>query len=369
MKGFLVAAFLIAASASPAVAQSAPTVSPAIDGIFDAFKTHPLVGLGEHHRIAQELDFYAALVRDPRFAGEVGNVVVEFGGAAHQDIIDRYVAGEEVPYTELRKVWTDTVGWIPVVSGIGYANFFAEVRGVNRALPPEQRIRVWLGDPVIDWDKIKSQADWKLLERTRDSFPAALIERQILARGKKALIIYGAGHFTPTAPGPVQEKLDATGWWPTTWRSLIDRDHPGALFFATFYSGAGQKPCIGDFEKTVTAWPVPALVVPFRGSALADNLRRCNPIRVEDAPFPPGNMFTDEEKKQAIAAWFGPASDADALLYLGPSGSLTYSPFMPDRYLDMAYARMVAKRYTLQTGQPYGDYPVSDYTAGKKVRP
>jgi hypothetical protein len=94
------------------------------------------------------------------------------------------------------------------------------------------------------------------------------------------------------------EKLDAAGWRPNTWRSLIDRDHPGALFFATFYNGAGQKPCIEDFEKGITAWPVPALVVPSRGSALAGNLRRCDPIRVEDAYFPPGQPFTDEEKNR-----------------------------------------------------------------------
>jgi hypothetical protein len=166
----------------PATAQPAPVARPAIDGIFEAFQTHPLVGLGEHHRIAQELDFYAALVRDPRFAREVGNVVVEFGGAAHQDVIDRYVNGEEVPYTELRKVWTDTVGWIPMVSGIGYANFFAEVRGVNRALPPMQRIRVWLGEPVIDWSKIKTHDDWLAVKRTRDIHAAEVIERNIMAR-------------------------------------------------------------------------------------------------------------------------------------------------------------------------------------------
>ena len=232
MRTWLLGLALFLASLS-ATAQPAPAARPAIDGIFEAFQTHPLVGLGEHHSVAQELEFYNTLVRDPRFAAEVGNVVVEFGGAAHQDIIDRYVNGDEVPYTELRKVWTDTVGWLPVVTRIGYPAFFAQVRETNLALPPAKRIHVWLGEPVIHWENLKSQADWKLLDRTRDSHPAALIERQILARNKKALIIYGAGHFWPAVAGPVGEKLDAAGWRPNTWRSLIDRDHPGALFFAT----------------------------------------------------------------------------------------------------------------------------------------
>src|ERR1700743_2706123 len=85
----------------PAMAQSpeplpSPRVQPAIDGLMAAFANHPIVGMDDNHGLAQEEDFYAALVRDPRFAKEVGNVVVEFGGAAAQPIIDRYVNGEPV---------------------------------------------------------------------------------------------------------------------------------------------------------------------------------------------------------------------------------------------------------------------------------
>ena len=74
----------------------ATTVVPAVDGILKAFQNHPLVAIGDDHNSAQEEDFYAALVRDPRFPTEAGNVVVEFGGAAHQDILDRYLNGQRV---------------------------------------------------------------------------------------------------------------------------------------------------------------------------------------------------------------------------------------------------------------------------------
>ena len=60
------------------------TVAPAVAGILDAFAFRPLVAIGDYHGVAQELDFYAAIVRDSRFASEVGNVVVEFGSASHQ---------------------------------------------------------------------------------------------------------------------------------------------------------------------------------------------------------------------------------------------------------------------------------------------
>src|SRR6185312_12544569 len=71
-----------------------PTVNPAVDGIMQAFQTHTLVAIGDDHGLAQEQDFYAALVRDPRFARQVGNVVVEFGDAVDQPILDRYLDGQ-----------------------------------------------------------------------------------------------------------------------------------------------------------------------------------------------------------------------------------------------------------------------------------
>src|SRR5277367_5096747 len=84
------------------------SVLPAVDGIFLAFQSHSIVGMADWHGLAQEEDFYVDLIRDPRFTEEIDNVVVEFGGAAQQDTIDRYVAGEDIPYEQLRTVWTDT---------------------------------------------------------------------------------------------------------------------------------------------------------------------------------------------------------------------------------------------------------------------
>ena len=80
----LTGAVLLAIGAQ-ALAAPAPTVTNAADGIFDAFRTHSLVALGDWHGVAQETDFYSALIRDPRFAAEVGNLVLEIGDASRQD--------------------------------------------------------------------------------------------------------------------------------------------------------------------------------------------------------------------------------------------------------------------------------------------
>ena len=345
---FLALALLL--TGTPTFGQLLPVARPGFDGIFEAFQTHPLVGLGEWHRRAQEIDFYTALIRDPRFARDVGNVVVEFGGAAHQDIIDRYVDGEDVPYLELRKVWTDTVGWIGVVPSMGYQLFYYQVRQVNLTLPPQNRIHVWLGEPDIDWSQIKTHADWVKLDRLRDSHPAELIEREILRHGKKALVIYGGAHFWPLMSGELGKKLEDADWRNNTLRARIDQNHPGALFTARFYTGAGDKACMEDFESRVSsAWPVPALIAPLRGSAMADNILRCNPVQPNDVSFPPG--LSEAEKQQAATFWTKAEVSFDALLYVAPRAQVTFAPTLSDYFMDSDYFQEIARHYFLQTGQ------------------
>jgi hypothetical protein len=119
-------------TASHAQKPSTPPLSiatPAIEGVLAAFQNSPLVGMSDDHALAQEEDFYVSLISDPRFAKEIGNVVVEFGNASQQKTLDRYVDGEDVSYAELRRVWGDTsyVGWFPTVTALGYVNFYAAV--------------------------------------------------------------------------------------------------------------------------------------------------------------------------------------------------------------------------------------------------
>jgi hypothetical protein len=330
MRRALLATVAVLGLMSSASAAPPPKVVSAADGIFAAFQSHPLVGLGEWHGLAQEYDFYATLLRDPRFAAQIGNVVLEVGDAAQQSVIDRYVAGEDVPYTELRKVWGDTVGWFPSVSYLGSINIYAIVREVNRTLPPEGRIKVWLGEPPIDWSQIRTKEEWEVLEKQRDSHPAGLIEREILAKGKKALMIYGTGHF-----GVYQGYENI--------RALLDKDHPGTLFTVSPYVGYGQKACAARFEKHIKGWPTPSLVSPIQGSSLEKDIFRkgCN-------AFPQGNI---PDAAFEMAGRNNLGLNSDALLYLGPRASLLQGPNDPDIYLDTEYRAEMDRRMVLRMGE------------------
>jgi hypothetical protein len=334
-------ALLLGLCAPVFAAPPEPKVMPAVDGIFDAFKTHPLVGLGEWHGLAQMLDFYVVLLREPRFAAEVGNIVVEVGGAQQQAVIDRYVNGEQVPYAELRKVWSDAAGWIPTVTDSGSINIYSTIREVNAKLPPERRIKVWLGQPPLDWASIKTKADWDRIgnpvTEQRDSYTAQLIERELLAKNKKALVIYGTGHLL---------NEPSLGGEPSI-RMLLDARYPGALFTATPYVGYFEKACAARFERRIKGWPIPSLVTPIRGSSLENEMWRkgCGPF-----PKPndlPQDTF-DEMNRKTLGLF------SDALLYLGPRKSLVTGPRDLDIILDLEFRAEMNRRMMLRTGKPLG---------------
>lgn len=330
------------------LAAAPPTVSNAPDGIFAAFRSHSLVGLAEAHGWAQQLDFTAVLLRDPRFARDVGNVVLETGSATHQDVIDRYVNGEYVPYPVLRKVWSDTVGWRPAVTHIGSINVYATIRAVNMTLPPGSRIKVWLGEPPIDWSKIKTQTDLDPYEAQRDAHPAGLIAREILAKNKKALVIYGADHLR------LGEYADTDNL-----RALIERSHPDAWFIVAPYGGYMTQACTTRFERHIKGWPTPALVAPIRGSTLEEDIYQPG-CGLYPRPIP----ATEKQYNALMRDYY--LQMGDALLYLGPRNRQVFSPQNPDIYLDLDYRAELERRERIRGGDTVLDSDAIDNGAEAK---
>jgi hypothetical protein len=316
---------------------SPPVVTPAIDGVLAAFQKSPLVGLSDDHALAQEEDFYVSLISDPRFAKQVGNVVVEFGNASQQQTIDRYLNGEDVPYVELRKVWGDTsyVGWLPTVTALGYLNFYAAVRTANLKLPTGERIHVWLGGQPVDWSTIKTKEELsQVIGGPADRFPADLIEQQILEKNRKALVIYGTFHFYDK--GELAE--------------LIRQRHPGALFVITPYTGFVDKSCSDVFELKAVDWPIPAIAA-VRGNEL-DQQTPDAACHILDASNFAG--MTEVQRANIRSAMESQTSllVGNSVLFLGPARALTKSPLSPDLYLDPEFRKENDRRAALLGGAP-----------------
>ncbi|MEJ7600350.1 MAG: hypothetical protein WKG01_20740 [Kofleriaceae bacterium] len=76
--------------------------------MLSAFDRYQVVALNADHGMKDLDDFILALIRDPRFPDRVNDIAVECGNSLYQPVLDRYIAGMEVPFTEVRKVWRNT---------------------------------------------------------------------------------------------------------------------------------------------------------------------------------------------------------------------------------------------------------------------
>jgi hypothetical protein len=174
-------AMLVARADAPRAQGTARTPAVRLDPtsvILDAFHSYRVVALGEGaHGNEQGHAFRLALMRDPRFAALVNDIVVESGSARYQEFMDRFVQGDAVPEAELlRAVRENTVTSTPAWDRPMYEETFRAVRDLNRSLPPERRLRILLGDPPIDWNEVRTADDYRPWLMRRDSQPAELIQ-------------------------------------------------------------------------------------------------------------------------------------------------------------------------------------------------
>src|SRR5258706_5894452 len=136
----------------------AATAQRAVSAILSAFDKYEVVAMPQGHGMQDLNNFILSLIRNPAFSEKVSDIEVEFGNSLYQPMLDRYIAGENVPFTELQKVWRK-MGQ-PASGASGFVEqFFPLVRALNQKLPPERRLRVLAGDPAVDWAKIKGVQD------------------------------------------------------------------------------------------------------------------------------------------------------------------------------------------------------------------
>jgi hypothetical protein len=77
-------------------AQSEPAPEPATKAVWEAFRSHDIVMLGEMHRNEQEYEWLRSLVANLNFADRVNDIVMEFGNSLYQESVDRYVSGDDI---------------------------------------------------------------------------------------------------------------------------------------------------------------------------------------------------------------------------------------------------------------------------------
>jgi hypothetical protein len=336
-------ALLMLTAADPAALKAQdPSARPAVPidpivAIVDAYRSHSLVGLGEPHRNEQAHRLRVALIRDERFSGIVNDIVVEFGDARYQDVIDRFVSGGQVADNVLRQVWQNTTQGHTVWDVPIYEAFFRAVRDVNASRPRTTQLRVLLGDPPTDWENVRGWSDVArpMADYARDRYPADLIRREVLAKGRRALIIYGDGHLWRHAGFP-------------TLVSLLEQSTGTKVFTI----GSANLANLGAVQPTADSWPAPRIAV-VRDTVLG----------VKEFshyfPVPPGN---DELRSLRLQ------DQMDAIAYYGPRSTLTTSELSPAFCRDSVYMKMrVGRMQWVPPGAPNLGEQLKQYCA--KVAP
>jgi len=223
---------------------SEPIPKPAIPAILAAFDKYEVVAMPEGHGLKDMDDFIFALIRNHEFPKKVNDIAIECSNSLYQPVLDRYIAGEDVPFIEARKVWRNTTQPACGMSGF-FEQFFPPVRAINLKLPPENRLRVLACDPPIDWDQVKSFQDGFKFFAHRDENIASVMEKEVLSKHRKALMLFGTFHLmhTPGAKNAV---------------SIYEKDYPGITFVISDFGLVHAPPIISE---AFNASPFPSIAL------------------------------------------------------------------------------------------------------------
>jgi hypothetical protein len=291
------------------------TSEPAVPAILAAFDNYEVVAMPEAHGDKDLDDFILSLIRTPSFSEKVNDIAVECGNSLYQPVLDRYIAGEDVPFTEVRKVWRNTTQPMCGQSGF-FEQFFPLVRAINQKLPPGEHLRVLAGDPPIDWDQVKTPQDY-LKFTDRDVSIAAVMEKEVLAKHRKALMLFGVIHLMHGVSVPP----------PGNAVTIYEKDSPNVTLVINNLGDDFNLPA--SSIRRFATWPVPSLAR-ARGTWLgALDFGHVFPMPFKlDRDCKVHYDFPQEK----------PMADlVDAFLYLGPQHLRLVEPMPADIAVDDDY--------------------------------
>jgi hypothetical protein len=306
-----------------------PIPQPATSAIFSAFDRYEVVAMPAAHGMKDVDDFILSLIRDPRFPGKVNDIEVECGNSLYQPVLDRYIAGEEVPFTEVRKVWRNTTQPMCGYSGF-FEQFFPLVHAINQKLPTAKRLRVLAGDPPRDWDKIKTSEEAMSIS-DREASVVSVMEKEVLSKHRKALMLFGTFHL--------MHEIDDTAV------STYEKDYPNLTFVISDLGVYDTKRPVASISP-LAMWPNPSIAL-TKGTWLGA-------LSLSDI-FPPGVWFDPDCNVQI--ALFPPRLEKqahkpmehyiDAFLYLGPQEFRLSEPMPANIALDADYMTELRRRESL----------------------
>ncbi len=331
---------MLAALLALSLSAAEPT-DDAIAGLAKVYDSHPLIFMGEWHRNAQQHVFLRELISDPRFLCRTDDIVIESGNARLQPIADAWASGEDVSEADLVSMYRETE--VPFVwNAPMYRQFYETVREVNAKKLCPHPVRLILGDPAFDWAKIETADDLKKVE-DRDEGYAHVVEREVLAKKHRALLISGEPHGLRKFP---KRKSEEDGYGEPSAAQLIEKKHPGSLFLVALVPTSAAA-------ETMKMPPPPSFRV-LRGTpsakldfAIIAPAWNAKPVIV--------NGKHDWQLENANA-WAPMGQVVDGVLYLGGDETRVFPP--PSIYLEPVYQKELRRRMRILKAYNGQDFEV-----------
>lgn len=348
---------------------SDPVPRDASTAIFDAYKKYDIVAIGAGHA-NQNLDtFLLGLLADPRFPGDIRDVVVECGNSLYQKTLDHYIAGASVAQADIQKVWRNTTQPMCAASSF-YEQLFPLLRRINASLPPAKRVRVLAGDVPVNWETIRNEDDLQKSPQDRDANIASIVETQVLSRHRKALLLFGMSHLFHGARSSTLDPI-AVGIYEPSAVGIYEARYPGVTWVIGDHDGFGfgtRYEYLNDtFEARIAAWKVPSIVENLRGTWLADILDTESSSELINVITPRKgggtNLRTTIKKNERPFT-----STVDGYLYLGPRRLLLKESPSATVLLDKDFVKEMRRRAKLMGGGSVADQADPDKVAKEPYR-
>jgi len=309
--------------------------------IIEAFSSHDIVALGEGgHTNEQSHSFRINLVSNPLFQQAVKDIVVEFGNSYYQPMMDRFIAGEEIPHEEVRKAWLYTTQLNQTLDNPVYKEFLYKIRELNRALPEGQKFKVWLGDPPMNWKNINTRDDLNTARKylNRDGFVVHLIKYEILAKGRKAILLYGDRHFhRKRLYWNFKNTEYADDYSKQSTNSIVNQlEQANAKVFSVT---TNTRHDLASIQGSISKWPKPSIAI------LKGNILGAAPY----AEYYPFSVHPINDKGVRVPVKSIPdksprmEEEYNAVLYLGPVESITFRKLPKEICLDEEYLKIRLK--------------------------
>lgn len=211
-------------------------------------------------------------------------------------------------------------------------------------------------DPAIDWSTVKTREDLMHF-MNRDVTIASVLEKDVLSKHRKALVLIGVAHLyhKRAQPGPKTAVEAYEGTYPGV--TLVIADHTG------FGNWSPLSKFNDEFESRMASWSIPSLVQDMSGTWLADLLDKTHSSGTVSV------MITVGKDGKRVETRTGPgdvtkefSKMVDAYLYLGPRDLLLNETRPAEVFLNKEYMAEMQRRAGIM-----GEGPVTDQANPQKV--